>query len=296
MPGRGRKPRKFDNLSVERELDINRKAAFKWDGDRGILVVNGPGQPGAGTPIEVRGLNMAKDRITLAERFLVPPKLNAVQDWAAADTYTTAAAVALHIANRDFELLGTNASSAASLLYAEGGVEITTATSANDQMIIAPHLNSNQTAWTVTTWGTDQQTRWECAISTAASIASVRIWAGLKLTNTSVIATDNEQAFFVFDTGASANATKWHTVYSVAGADTEAAVGDAVAASTKYHLCIDIDSSRVARFYLDGNLVTKSSALANATDLIPYIGVQTLTTAAKAIRVFHQGISRKAGA
>ena len=63
----------------------------------------------------------------------------------------------------------------------------------------------------------------------------------------------------------------------------------------KTHLAITIDADRVARFYIDGNLVETTAALADTHDLIPYIGVHANTTGGKAIHVHGQAISRVIG-
>lgn len=195
------------------------------------------------------------------------------------------------IADPDFEVLGTNGTSALSTFYAEGGITFTTAGADNDQMILVPHLDANESAWTQVTWGTDQETQWECHIKTAASIADMTIWAGLKLTNTSVTATDNDQAFFRY--ASATNSGKWQAINSIDGTDTATDSGVTVAATTFYRLRVNIDSSRIARFYINGTLVATSAALKDATDLIPYIGVQANTGAAKAINIIGQAISRK---
>lgn len=283
---------RFSDYSVHRD---DKQAYFGTDGDvsfmfnstRNCLV--GDGQ---GNAIEIRGLNMAPDRVTLTEHFLKAPKANA--DILSATEATN------EICNRDFEVLGTNMTSALSTHYAEGGIVITTAGAGNDQAIVAPHLDTAESAWAQVTWGTDQLTRWEAVIQTAASVTAAKVWAGLKLTNTNAVATDNDQAYFLYDSAAGASPTLWHTVYSIGGTDTDAAVSTsvvaAVATSTTYHLVIDIDSSRIARFYINGNLAATSTALTNTTDLIPYIGVMDTGGAAKSVRIFKQQISRKAGA
>src|SRR3990167_2044680 len=242
---------------------------------------------GQGNAVEIRGLNMAPDRYELTERFLRAPKINA--------DINSATEATREIANPDFEILGTNATSDDSIHYAEGGILIETDGGAADQVIVLPHLDADQSAWNKITWGTDQSTRWEAVIQTTASVAALEIWAGLKLTNTRTIATDADQVFFIFNPAAGASPTPWHTVYSIGGTDTEAGVGSAVAADTTYHLVIDIDSSRIARFYINGTLVTTSTALTTAVDLIPYIGVEG-DAAAKSLRIFKQANRRKAGA
>jgi hypothetical protein len=144
------------------------------------------------------------------------------------------------------------------------------------------------------TWGTDRSVRWEAVIgtgTTAQSVTSTNIYAGLKLTNTEVVATDADQAFFSYS---SIGGAFWTYVYSIGGIDVQATTGVAIAQNTVYHLVIDIDVNRIARFYIDGVLVATSTALTNAVDLIPFIGVYCEATAALARRVyvFQTSISR----
>lgn len=201
-----------------------------------------------------------------------------------------AAESARMVADPDFEILGTNGTSALSTFSVEGGIKLTTAGASADQMILVPHLDTNQSTWTQTTWGTDQQTEWEAHIKTGSAITSTTIWAGLKLTNTSTTATDDDQAFFRYAAGT--NSGKWQAINSIGGTDVATNSGVTVVLSTEYHLKITIDASRIARFYIDGLLVDTSAALTDATDLIPYIGVQADTAAAKHAYVFGQAISR----
>jgi hypothetical protein len=204
-----------------------------------------------------------------------------------------AAEATREIADPDFELLGTNAVSGSSAYNAEGGITLTTAGASGDQVILVPHLDASQSAWGTVTWGTDKQVIWEAVIATSSNIADIILWAGLKLTNTSTTATDNDQAFFRF--APATNSGKWQAVNSIAGTDDEDDAGVTVAVSTVYHLKIVIDVSRVARFYINDALVATSAALTDATDFIPYIGVQASAAAAKAVVVYGQGISRVAG-
>ena len=60
------------------------------------------------------------------------------------------------------------------------------------------------------------------------------------------------------------------------------------------HLRVSIDSCRIARFYLNGALVATSTALTNATDFIPYIGIAADGAgAAKHMYIYGQAIGRK---
>ena len=252
-----------------------------------------------GVPIELPGLFMAKDRIYLYENFEHAPQLSAVTQAPAADTYNTAALLANLNANRNFEVLGTSAVSSDVTQYVEGGISVATHGATNDSTIILPHLVATQSPWTKWTWGTDQQTHWECSFQTPAAVTSCVIWAGLKKTNTPTLTTDTDQAYIVLDTTAGASPTYWHAVYSISNTDTDTACTSiaAVAATTNYHFVIDIDASRIARFYINGTLVVTSTALADAVDLIPYFGIKDLSAgSARTARLFHESITRKSGA
>ena len=197
------------------------------------------------------------------------------------------------VADPDFELLGTNATSASSSFNAEGGIKLTTAGASADQVILLPHLDANQSAWTQFTWGTDKQVAWACRLATGAAITAEIIWAGLKLTNTPTVATDNDQVFFRYEAGV--NSGKFQCINSIGGTDDTDDSGVTVAVSTVYLLVIAIDSDRIARFYINGALVATSAALTNAVDLKPYVGIQASAAAAKDITVYGETISRQAG-
>ena len=107
-------------------------------------------------------------RYYLYESFLQRPALNAVVSAPLTDADATAAAndaiiVARAIANRNFEVLGTNMTTALCTFNAtSAGIVLTTATADEDQAILAPHLDTDQSAWQVTKWGTENQVDWEC--------------------------------------------------------------------------------------------------------------------------------------
>lgn len=252
-------------------------------------------------------------RVYLEEYFLQRPAINADIDQA----YTVEVARA---ANRNFEVLGTNMTTALCTFdTTRAGVTITTAGADQDQSIIAPHLDTAQTAWTGILWGTENQVSWQCSISTNA-IDDQKIWAGLKLTNDQLIATDADQAFFKFQTDATnseafSDYTLLHFVHSIGGTDYISALPITVAANTTYHLRIDIDSDRKATIWVNGvqynvtstagstggtavtavspgSDVTKTAALTDDVDLIPYIGIEAGAAAAEALDVHYQGISR----
>jgi len=235
-------------------------------------------------------------RYYLEEFFTKLPDANAVINAAFTDADATAAAntvikTASNAANKDFEILGTNADIADfSWDTIAGGVKMTTGGADNDQLIILPHLDSKQSAWTGVLWGTENQVIWEVAIRTGASIATILIWAGLKLTNDPTIATDDDQIYFRFDTDVPD--TNIQIISSIGGVDTTTDSGVALAASTNYNLRIEIDSSRKAHFYINNVEKYISTALTDNIDFIPYVGVQSLAGAADDMTLCYQKISR----
>ena len=221
--------------------------------------------------------------------------------------------------NQNFEVLGTNMTSALSTRNAtSAGIVMTTAGADQDQAIVTPHL-ANPVAWSDTLWGTENSVSWECSISLPA-IDNQKVWAGLKLTNDQLIATDANQAYFKFQTDATnseafTDFTVWHFVHSIGGTDFITALPITVAADTIYHLKIEIDSSRQATIFVNGvqynvanvsgstggttatalqpdTAVTKTAALTNDVDFIPYIGIEAGAGAAEALHVHYQCISR----
>jgi len=219
--------------------------------------------------------------------------------------------------SRNFEVLGTNHTSALATYSATvAGMAMTTATADQDRMIVAPHLDTKQTAWAGTKWGTENQVHWECGIRTSAAIDNQLIWAGLKLTNVVEGAADDDQAFFTFATDSSNAGTAFsdftllHFIHSIGGTDYISALPITVAASTNYHLKIVFDSDRKASIFVDGvqyNITstagstggtsvttgtTKSAALTDNKDFIPYIGIENGDAAAAVLNVQFEAISR----
>ena len=219
--------------------------------------------------------------------------------------------------SRQFEILGTNHTSALATYSATvAGMAMTTATADQDRMIVAPHLDSKQGAWSGVKWGTENQVHWECGIRTSSAIDNQWIWAGLKKTNVVELATDTEQAFFTFGTDADnagqsfTDFTKLHFVHSIGGTDYISQLPITVAASTNYHLKIKFDSDRKVSIFVDGEQynvtstsgstggtavtkgTTKSAAITDDVDLIPYIGIENCDAAAAVLNVQFEAISR----
>ena len=254
-------------------------------------------------------------RYYLEEYFLQRPILNADLD--AASTVEVARA-----GQKNFEVLGTNMTSALSTFATtSAGINITTAGADQDQAILAPHLDNAGTgdtdsisAWTGVQWGTENSTHWECSIMLPA-IDNQKVWAGLKLTNDQLVATDANQAFFKFQTDATNSEafddfTKWHLVHSVDGTDFISQIPITVAANTPYHFKIEIDSDRKAAVFVNGQQynvtttsgstggtavstgTTKTGGLTDDVDFIPYIGIEEGAAAAEAVNIHYTAISR----
>jgi hypothetical protein len=264
----------------------------------------------------------AKDarRYYLEEWFKRRPGLNANLDQAATVEVQ-------RTLNYDFEALGTNMTSALVTFGATtGGILATTAGADQDQAIILPHLDNDGTAdtgaitaWSGCQWGTENEVHWETSIMLPA-IDNQKVWAGLKLTNDQLVATDDDQIFFKFQTDATNSEAfttfaNWHVVHSIGGTDHISALPIAVAANTPYHLKIEIDSDRKATAFVNGvqyNLTstagstggtsvtavqpgvaaTKTAALTNDVDFIPYVGIEAGAGAAEAVNIHHVCMSR----
>jgi len=223
------------------------------------------------------------DRLVLRERFRQLPGINA--DLASA---TEATRVPV---NKDFEVLGTNMTSALATAAAGGGVTMTTATAAADGFVLLPHLDTKQTSWSGTKFNTLDQVAWRTRVKTGASIADLTLALGLKLTNTTALATDDNQAFFRY--APATNGGRLQFCYSISGTDYEYDLGVAIAVSTTYELAIAIDENRKPFAYVNGDLLFASSlALTTDIDLIPYIAGLNGAAAAKSLTVRAIDISK----
>ncbi len=256
---------------------------------------------------KINGLKDSR-RYYLEEYFLQRPGLNADIDAVS----TTEVQRAL---NRNWEALGTNMTTAlCTFATTSAGVLATTAGADQDQAILTPHLDTAATAWAGTKWGTENSTHWECSIMLPA-LDNQKVWAGLKLTNDQLVATDADQVFFKYQTDATnseafTDFAKWHFVHSIGNTDYISALPITVAANTLYHFKIEIDSDRKASIFVNGQQynvtstsgstggtavttgTTKTAALTDDVDFIPYIGIEAGAAAAEAVNVHYTAISR----
>lgn len=222
------------------------------------------------------------NRYVLTENFLQRPALKAILDGTGV--------VADAVANHNFAIIGTNMTTALVTHALAGGITITTAGADADSSIVLPSLSTDQTAWSAAGWNTDYEPSFEATVLTGSAVTATTIWAGFKTTNTPVIATDNNQAMFRFTSVLldAAVSAYWQTI------DTNNNVADntnvttlAVAAATSYRLRIQVDTTLIPRYYVNGVLLATGLALKAATTLIPYVGILASGTApgAKALTV-----------
>jgi len=252
----------------------------------------------------------AKDarRFYLEENFLQRPGLNANID----QVSTVEVQRAL---NRNWEALGTNMTTALCTFATTGaGVLVTTAGADQDQGILLPHLDTAATAWAGSLWGTENSVHFETSIQLPA-LDNQKVWTGLKLTNDQLVATDDDQMFFKFQSDATnseafTTLANWHFVHSIGGTDYISRLPIAVAANTPYHFKIEVDSDRKAAIFVNGvqyNVTTtagstggtavttgttKTAALTDNIDLIPYVGIEAGAAAAEAVNVHYVACSR----
>lgn len=193
--------------------------------------------------------------------------------------------------NINFEVLGTNAVTADVTFRTGGGITLASHGSASDSTIIVPHLDTTQTAWAVASWLTQKQPRYEATIQFGSAVTAQTVWYGGKLTNTPVIATDDDQAFFRFDTTSTLGATKFHFITSRGGTDTDDILSLSPVASGVYTLVIEVDDLLKPHIYINGQdftgeLSTAGAApLVTAKNLIPYVGVLQTGASAKTLSV-----------
>lgn len=254
-----------------------------------------------GRDLYAERINMG-DRRVFREQFFQRPALKAVLD-----TFTSSVAaaemVAAMVANRNWSVIGTNMTTALCTFETEaGGIKLTTAGADADQAILLPQLSTGQTAFTSLLWPSESEVHFHALVTPrSATIASSKMWMGLKLTNTPTVATDDDQAYFLYD---AATGAYWGWQTSAAGTDATLVNCSTLGAprgaanptkDVTQLLSIIIDENRNVTPYIDAIPVAAPVQLADAINFIPYIGVMASGAGAvKAIGVHDLVISRKA--
>lgn len=178
-----------------------------------------------------------------------------------------------------FDVVGTNAATGTIAISPGGGVLLTTDTADQDQMILSP----TRGPWVTTTWGTSDRVIFETNIS-IDDITDVTIWAGLKLLNDNVVATDDDQAFVRFEAGVGSGFFQFIT--SSSGTDVTTTTTLAPIADTDHHIKIVINENLDAMLFINGVLLARLvDGVDASTALLPFVGVENGTTAARALTV-----------
>ena len=215
--------------------------------------------------------------------------------WTCVEDFRLRPQLVASIANNDASkitaLIGTNAADAGSVFNTGGGITLATAGGANDQMCIRSQTTANQGNFRGTSWSTSNQPIFR-AVVRVIDTANIVIAAGLKLSLTAGATlfdntTDANQVYFGYatDNRYGVGAGNWAAVIRIGGASANVSLR---AISTGIHfLTLAVDSSRIARFYLDGALVATSAALTAATTLLPFVGEEALVAAGRHFGACH---------
>lgn len=194
------------------------------------------------------------------------------------------------IADEDFEVQGTSASSDDVTISAEGGILLTTDGSDDEQVIIVPHQDSNQSGWKEVTWGSDRELSWECLVKTGVSIDNVKYIVGLK-SDLDLGIDDADLCVFNFNSDDSD--VNWGLVGNeAAGTATDTDTGITVTINTLYKLRLTCGPDQIMKAYINDEYVGEQSFAGGAEDFVPVIGVQALSGAEDVMTVFGQKIGR----
>lgn len=200
------------------------------------------------------------------------------------------------------------------------GIKLITGTTDNDFSVLTPRDGETElpssfdsSAWSSVPFGTENKIDFSCGMSTSGTITETAIWAGLKLTEVGGYATDANQAYFLYatddDLGTLTTNGNLHFVYSVGGTDYITNLGITVTTNTVYRLRISFDENRKISVFVNNvqyGLVTtatagggtqsisttKSLAMTDDIDLIPFVGVQALSASSRGIQVGYVKLSR----
>ena len=227
-----------------------------------------------------------QDRWVHYSNFMLRPGINANRDVPTGDTYNTTQMQLGIDKDSEWEALGVNVTSALVTHDPNGGLLLTTAGADGDEIIMAPHVNANTSGWVDRIMESAASPYFRARVRTQASVAKFIMWAGLKLTNTEVKATDDDQIFVRVEDDV--NAGEFEVVGSRDGADVETDTGLAVAAATNYDIQIFVDAARVPRVFINGILYLTGAALVTGENLLPFVGVAADGTApgAKALQLY----------
>lgn len=198
------------------------------------------------------------------------------------------------------EVEGTNAASASISLNAEGGINVTTAATDDDQSILLPHedANFNQLHPDNFTYRTDRELEFECALKMPASILTKLVMCGFKTDNSPADLAITDTGLLCFNFNTDDSDTTWGIVGDIAAGsgDVDIDTGVTVVASGVYHFKIAYDAAGYGHCYINGQHVHTFDMTAGVDLQVPFIGLQTLATgAASPITVYGWRVSRAIG-
>ena len=246
------------------------------------------------------GQSNFQERYELEDYFKRKPILTATRTTFTASV-TAAEMEANIVANEDFDLIGMNAADAKAVLAVDGGVNLLTAGAAADQIIVVPAVAVNsihQSAWTRTEWEPEHELIFDAIVDLTQVAAGTLFQCGLGLTGNLDLTTDDEKMCFQFYTGGATSIVNWTACTSTNNTetvvDTETDTGVAAGAGESVWLRIKTNSNRIPRFYINGVKVHTALAMTAGANLIPYAGIQEVTTTAgKSFDLRYMRLSRK---
>jgi hypothetical protein len=224
----------------------------------------------------------------------------------------------VHQVNPIYTLTGTgtpNVSYDASNGY--GGMLLTTSATNLHQAIVHPNSSSGHNALNSGIFKTGSRLEFQTSVifPVVPGTLDYSFCAGLKLTETPLIATDDHQAMFIFGNSTAlvggstlASTTNFLFAYSIGGTDYITDLGLPVVANREYHLKFLMDKNRKIKVFINGiqfgltstsgsmgttatNTYDDSTALTTNISLYPVIGIQT-TGAAESVVVNYIKVSR----
>jgi hypothetical protein len=186
-------------------------------------------------------------------------------------------ATAAMLEDGDFEIAGTTCSDGDCVNNDDFGITLKTVTAGdNDQCFIVPAAAvDNRSLFREINWGPENETEFECVVATEAIANADFIIIGLVLSYPATFdpAVDADTCLFVSEQGTDTNWTIEHNVgnVDVTGFDT----GVLITAERIYHFRIAFDKNRIARYYINGELVyTAQLPATRGAAFLPCVGVE----------------------
>ena len=199
--------------------------------------------------------------------------------------------------------------------YVYGGMYLfTSAASADDQVILHPNPSNGHNALNSGVLKTGSRIEFQTSVIFPSIATNFSFFAGLKLTATPLIATDNHQAMFCFGQASPLDAslpstTNFVFAYSVGGTDYMTNLGLPVVADREYHLKFVMDKNRKIKVFINGvqfglsstsgtytatNNYDESAQLTNNVSLYPMAGLQLTSATKRSVVVNYISCSRDA--